>query len=160
MKLPTLMTALWIALLFFTLVPFSRAASSDQSSVSGGKNFDGPAELPREYVRSSLKDTPAGGKVWTVLAGQSLEKALQSASCGDIVQLQPGATFSGKVVVPAKNCDDLHWIIIRSSAPDSNLPPEGTRLTPCFAGMSSLPGRPQLTCASTANALAKIESNG
>ena len=146
-----------LTLYSFALSP---AASLDPSSASGGKNFDGPAELPREYVRSSLKDTPAGGKVWTVLAGQSLEKALQSASCGDIVQLQPGATFSGKVVVPAKNCDDLHWIIIRSSAPDSNLPPEGTRLTPCFAGMSSLPGRPQLNCASTANALAKIESNG
>ena len=138
----------------------SPAASLDPSSAAGGKNFDGPAELPREYVRSSLKDTPAGGKSWTVLAGQSLEKALQSASCGDIVQLQPGATFSGNVVVPAKNCDDLHWIIIRSSTPDSNLPPEGTRLTPYFAGMSSLPGRPQLNCASTANALAKIESNG
>jgi hypothetical protein len=74
--------------------------------------------------------------------------------------LQAGATFTGNVVVPVKNCDNSHWIIIRSSAPDSSLPAEGTRLTPCFAGVSSLPGRPRWNCASTANVLAKIEVNG
>jgi len=26
--------------------------------------FDGQAELPRVYVRSSLADTPAPGKIW------------------------------------------------------------------------------------------------
>src|SRR5450631_1840638 len=93
-----------------------RAATSDQSSTSSGKNFDGPAELPKEYVHSSLKDTPAGGKIWMVRAGQSLEQVLGSASCGDIIQLQAGATFSGNLVLPAKNCDDSHWIIIRTNA--------------------------------------------
>ena len=95
-----------------------------------------------------------------VQAGQSLEKVLAGASCGDIIQLQAGATFNGNVLVPAKSCDDSHWIIIRTSAPDSSLPAEGTRLTPCFGGMSSLAGRPKLNCASTANVLAKIEFNG
>ena len=58
---------------------------------------------------------------------------------------------------PGKPCDDGHWIIIRTSAPDSDLPPEGTRLTPCYAGVASLPGRPEFHCASTRNVLAKIE---
>src|ERR1700720_1406026 len=132
------------------------AATSDQPS---GKNFDGPAELPREYVNSSLKDTPAGGNTWTVSSGQSLEQALTKASCGDILQLQAGATVSGRFVLPAKNCDDAHWIIIRTSAADSTLPREGTRLTPCYAGVS-LAGRPRSNCASTANVLARIEFNG
>ena len=95
-----------------------------------------------------------------VSSGQSLEQVLASASCGDIIQLQAGATFSGNFVVPDKNCDDAHWIIIRTSASDSSLPPEGTRLTPCYAGVSSLAGRPPLNCASTVNVLAKIEFNG
>jgi hypothetical protein len=154
------MAAPWVV--FLLLIPASSldAAVFDQSSTSTGRSSDGPAELPREYVKSSLKDTPAGGKSWMVAAGQSLEQVLAKASCGDIVQLQAGATFTGNVVVPVKNCDDSHWIIIRSSAPDSSLPAEGTRLTPCFAGVSSLPGRPRWNCASTANVLAKIEVNG
>jgi hypothetical protein len=95
-----------------------------------------------------------------VRSGQSLEQVFASASCGDTIQLQAGATFSGNFVIPAKNCDDSHWIIIRTSVPDSSLTPEGTRLTPCYAGVSSLAGRPRLNCASTANVLAKIEFNG
>jgi hypothetical protein len=153
--------ALWVV--FFPLIltsAFRAAPASDQSStLSSRANSDGPAELPREYVNSSLKDTPANGKTWLVHSGEGIEKVLNSASCGDIIQLQAGTTFSG-FVVPDKHCDDSHWIIIRTAAPDSSLPPEGTRLTPCFAGVSSLAGRPPLNCSSTVNVLAKIEFNG
>ena len=155
------MAAPWVVFLLLILASPLRAATSGQSSMqSNGKNFDGPAELPRVYVKSSLKDTPAGGKTWMVRSGQSVEQVLASASCGDIIQLQAGATFSGSFVVPDKSCDDSHWIIIRTSAPDSSLPAEGTRLTPCYAGVSSLAGRPRLNCSSTANVLAKIEFEG
>ena len=132
----------------------------EQSSNTPAKNFDGPAELPREYVKSLLKDTPATGKHWMVRSGQNLKEVLDNASCGDVVQLQAGATFTGTIVVPAKSCDDSHWIVIRTSAPDSSLPTEGTRLTPCYAGVPSLAGRPRLNCTSTANVLAKIEFSG
>src|SRR5438552_4929668 len=151
--------SLWVVLLsLFVAAPLHTVCQT--STASTAARFDGPAELPREYVKSSLKDTPAGGKTWMVRSGQSLEQALSGASCGDVIQLQAGATFSGKVVVPAKNCDDAHWIIIRTSAPDSSLPPEGTRITPCYAGALALPGRPSFKCAPTANVLAKIEYNG
>src|ERR1700683_573975 len=151
--------AYWVV--FLLLIPASSLrGAAGQSSTPNGKTFDGPAELPREYVKSSLRDTPANGKTWTVRSGENLEKVLSSASCGDVIQLQAGATFSGNVAVPNKNCDDSHWIIIRTGAPDSSLPPEGTRLTPCYAGVPSLPGRPALHCGSTTNALAKIEFNG
>ena len=150
----------WIVFFSTVLVFPLLGAILDQSSTPPAKTSDGPAELPREFVKSSLKDTPASGKTWTVHSGQSLEQVLASASCGDIIQLQAGATFSGNYVLPEKKCDDSHWIIIRTSAPDSSLPPEGTRLTPCYAGVSSLAGRSQLNCASTANVLAKIEFLG
>ncbi len=91
-----------------------------------------------------------------VRAGEDPSQALSKAACGDTIQLQAGATFD-LLPLPSKNCDDSHWIIVRTSAPDSKLPPEGTRLTPCYAGVSSLPGRPALSCASTENVLAKIE---
>ena len=122
--------------------------------------LDGPAELPRVYVQSAITDTPAPGNIITVNAGANLQNALNAANCGDTILLQSGATFSGFFTLPAKPCDESHWIIIRTSAPDSSLPPEGTRLTPCYAGVSSLPGRPALNCSTTQNVLAKISVPG
>ena len=119
-------------------------------------NFDGPAELPRVRMETSMRDTPAPGKVIHVKAGQDPSQAVDKASCGDTVELQAGATFN-KLVLPAKKCDDSHWIIIRTSSPDSKLPPEGTRLEPCYAGVTSLPARPPFHCTSSENVLAKIE---
>jgi hypothetical protein len=119
-------------------------------------DHDGPAELPRAYVKSSLRDTPAPGKTILVHPGENPSQALEQASCGDTVQLQAGATFD-ELTLPPKKCDDSHWIIVRTSAPDSKLPPEGTRLTPCYAGISSLPGRPDFHCTSAENVLAKLE---
>ena len=134
--LPPLTILLLMLLSLIQVSPVRSATSAPSSEQSNGKNLDGPAELPREYAKSSLKDTPAGGKTWTVSSGQNLQTVLAGASCGDIIQLQAGATFSGNFVVSAKSCDDSHWIIVRTSAPDSSLPPEGTRLTPCYAGVS------------------------
>lgn len=150
-----------VSCLIFCLTPSTNQAlpSPQTLTVPAAVDHDGPAELPRIYMMTSLRDTPAPGKVIIVHAGEDPSKALEQASCGDTVQLEAGATFN-KLVLPAKNCDDSHWIIVRTSAPDSKLPPEGTRMTPCYAGVSSLPGRPAFQCASTENVLAKIELQG
>jgi hypothetical protein len=109
-------------------------------------NFDGPAELPRTSVQSAMADTPAPGNTINVAAGANLQTVLNSANCGDTIQLQAGATFTGSFILPAKNCDDSNWIILRTSASDASLPPEGTRINPCYAGVSALPGRPAFSC--------------
>jgi hypothetical protein len=118
--------------------------------------FDGPAELPLIYIQTAMANTPAPGSVTTVSTGGDLQTALNSANCGDTIQLQAGATFTGAYTFPAKNCSDNDWIIVRTSADDSVLPPEGSRLTPCYAGVSSLPGRPALNCASTTKVVATL----
>lgn len=125
-------------------------------AASNSGNFDGPAELPRTTVQSSLADTPAPGSIISVTAGANLQTALNNANCGDTIQLQAGATFNGLFTLPAKNCDDSNWIIIRSSAPDAALPPEGTRISPCYAGVASLPARPALNCVSTQKVMATL----
>ena len=129
---------------------------SSIGSTTSSSGFDGPAELPRVYMQSAMSNTPAPGKTITVNSGGNLQSALNSASCGDTIQLQAGATFVGIFTFPAKNCDDNNWIIVRTSADDSLLPAEGSRLTPCYAGVASLPGRPAWQCASTNNVLAKL----
>jgi hypothetical protein len=136
-----------------------QATQSYSLDVTGNtSSFDGPAELPRIYIQSALADTPAPGSTIEVKAGGDFQNALNSAKCGDTINLQAGAAFSGSFIVPAKNCDDAHWIIVRTSAPDSSLPPEGTRINPCYAGVASLPGRPAYQCAVNANIMAKIQS--
>jgi hypothetical protein len=115
--------------------------------------------LPRLYVTSALSATPSPGKAIPVHAGDNLQAAIESASCGDRLELEAGAVFSGNLRFPEKPCDDAHWITVRTSAPDSSLPPEGTRLKPCFAGIASLPARPDFHCSATENVLAKLEFN-
>jgi len=151
----------------FTVTVKDAAGLSAQRDFSmdilSGGNFDGPAELPRVKVASAFADTPASGAIVSVHAGGDLQAALNSAHCGDTIELQAGATFSGSVDFPAKPCDNNHWIVLRTSAPDSSLPPEGQRLTPCYAGVASLPNRPKYDCAHPQNVLARLSysvSNG
>ncbi len=96
------------------------------------------------------------GQVTTVSAGGDLQGAINAANSGDTIQLQAGATFTGTFTLPAKNCDSNQWIMIRTATPDSSLPAPGTRITPCYAGVASLPGRPALNCTSTQNVMAQI----
>lgn len=126
-------------------------------SAKGDERFDGPAELPRVHVQSALADTPAHGQVRDVHEGDDLQKAIDGSKCGDTVALQAGATFQGVFRLPNKPCDDSHWIVLRTNAPDGSLPPEGTRITPCYAGVKSLPGRPDFHCSSAKNVMAKLE---
>jgi hypothetical protein len=132
------------------------ASGNFSLTVAVGSGYDGPAQLPIATVAYTMADTPAPGPVVNVSANSNLQSALNSAQCGNTIQLQAGATFSGTFILPNKNCDDQHWIIIRTSAPDSSLPAEGTRLTPCYAGVASLQGRPQYSCNNPQNVLAKL----
>jgi hypothetical protein len=92
--------------------------------------------------------------------GGDFQQALDRANCGDTIELQAGGVYTGQFRLPSKNCDDNRWIIVRTSAPNSNLPAESTRISPCYAGIASLPGRPALNCISTTNVMAKVQSNG
>jgi hypothetical protein len=104
-------------------------------------------------------NTPTPGALLTVHAGDSFQAALDSANCGDVVELEAGAVFTGTFVLRAKSCDSGHWIVIRSSAADDVLPAEGQRMTPCYAGVASLPGRPQYNCVNPQNVMARVENN-
>src|ERR1700740_2517496 len=117
-----------ILAVFVTFAGISIGSSQEKpaSLGSAAPQFDGPAELPRVYVNSSFANTHAPGKTRQVRAGDDLQKILKEVQCGHTLQLQAGATFTGQFTLPAKSCDDSHWIVIRTSAPDSALPPEGT----------------------------------
>lgn len=140
---------------FTVLTGFPGLAQSN----SDRNRLDGPAELPREYVKTALSETPAPGKSVLVKNSGELSTAIESAACGDTIRLQEGAEFAGVFKFPAKHCDDAHWIVLRTGAPDSELPSEGARISPCYAGVGSLPGRPKYECTSPRKVMATITSN-
>ena len=143
---------------FFWLLCLIIVSWSFSNSAFAG-TFDGPAELPRVYVQSTMANTPAPGNTIMVAAGGSVQAAVDAAHCGDTIMLQAGSTYIGQVHLRAKPCDDNHWVIIRTSAPDSSLPPEGTRISPCYAGVASLAGRPAYPCASPKKVMATLVYN-
>lgn len=49
------------------------------------------------------------------------------------ITLEAGATSSGNSTLPAQA--GTEWIVIRMSAPDANLPPPGTRITPDYVNV-------------------------
>lgn len=156
-------TGLIKKLLFLTLLivgttavaePDNRYCRSGDTPIFGATK-DGPAALPSRCINTALSSTPSLGKSIKVSDPKGVAAALQSASCGDTLVLSAGQTFA-PFTLPAKQCDAAHWITIRTSA-ESELPPEGTRLTPCYAGHISLPDRPDYDCPRPKNALARIE---
>ena len=61
-----------------------------------------------------------------VAPGGDLQQALDQAQPGDTIQLAAGATYTGPFTLPTKI--GSAFIVIRTSTPDSALPPPGTRI--------------------------------
>jgi hypothetical protein len=68
-----------------------------------------------------------------VARGGNLQTALDSAQPGDTVLLEEGAEFVGNFVLPVKS--GTTPITLRTSAPDTVLPPSGTRIQPSQKGL-------------------------
>src|SRR5215813_6323315 len=90
-------------------------------------------ELPRVFIDTTY--APPTGRTIAVPDGGDFQAAIDQAQPGDVITLQAGATYTGNFTLPAKTGNN--WIIIRTSAPDSSLPPPGARITPAYA--SALP---------------------
>jgi hypothetical protein len=85
-------------------------------------------------VLSVLAATAAHAATIAVPAGGDLQAALDAAQPGDVITLEPNATYRGNFILPKKGGDDnSEYITIRSAAPDAVLPPVGVRITPAYA---------------------------
>ena len=84
-----------------------------------------------------------------VAAGGDLQGALNTARPGDTVVLEANAEFVGNFVLPVKSGDA--WVTVRTSTPDSALPPAGFRINPTdaprLARLRSPNGNPALRTA-------------
>src|SRR5688572_24636159 len=66
-----------------------------------------------------------------VPAGGDLQAAIDSARPGDVILLEPNATYTGNFRLP--NHGGTTHITIRSAAADARLPAAGTRISPAYA---------------------------
>src|SRR5436853_7006744 len=89
----------------------------------------GPPAPPQVYRNTTY--TPPSGQTITVPAGGDFQAALNAANPGDVITLQAGATYTGPFTLPPKA--GTGWIIVRTSTPDSALPPPGNRIDPSYA---------------------------
>jgi hypothetical protein len=98
--------------------------------------------------------------------GGDLQAALNGAQPGETILLDPGATYVGNFILPARSSDDDRVITVRTAG-DRGLPGEGERITPAaaehLARIRSPNGFPALQTAAGARgwriALIEFEAN-
>jgi hypothetical protein len=93
--------------------------------------------------------TIASAATIAVPAGGNLQAALDAAKPGDVITLEPGASYVGNFVLRNKGVLS-DYITIRSAAPDSSLPAPGVRMTPAYAA--------QLPKIRSANSMSAIQT--
>jgi len=119
-------------------------------------------ELPRVYVDTSMPTTSITKTVCSSSCDYSndqLQQALDEAQLGTTILLQAGATYTpldDRGFLLKNKTIGSGWIIIRTSAPDTALPPAGTRLTPSYSNIlpkivRSSVGNYALTCDTSAH---------
>jgi Bacterial Ig-like domain (group 2) len=113
-----------------------------------GPTTDGPATLPTSGINTALSNTPSPGATVTVAAGNfsDLQAKINAATCGEtiVVPALAGlsqAIYTGQLVIPATSCALTQWITVETDK-IADLPAEGSRISPAWVGITSLPGRP------------------
>src|SRR5262245_56318489 len=92
----------------------------------------GDPQTPRVYLNTDY--VAPTGRTIAVNVGDNLQSALDQSQPGDVILLQPGATFTGNFVL--QNKTGAGWVTVRTSTSDAKLPP-GTRVTPDLASSMS-----------------------
>jgi hypothetical protein len=87
-------------------------------------------DLPRATVEVPEVGAERGRTIH-VAAGGSLQAALNEAAAGDLITLEPGATYRGPFTLPRKDGDA--WIVITSATPPDPMTSPGQHVTPLDA---------------------------
>jgi hypothetical protein len=97
-----------------------------------------PVTLPQTFEVPMPTTPAAGGKIIAVSATDDLQAKIDAANPGDVIEIAPGAVFTGNYILRNKPGNSTAWIVIRP-ANASALPPEGRRMTPALAAAANLP---------------------
>jgi hypothetical protein len=123
----------WVAGTATITASSSGQSASSTLTVSGSTPPPPPSgpsilpELPRVYVNTAYQ-APAGNRI-RVRQGDDLQNAIDQAQRGDIIEIDPGATFTGNFRLRPKPGSGP--VVITTN---TTLPPQGTRVSPASAG--------------------------
>ena len=135
----------------------------------GNDAYEGPGDVPRFGAADSFATLPQAGyytdpsvttptgTVRQVTTASAWNSVWALTNCGDIVELIAGTTYVGNFTVPSKPCTAGHYTWLRTSG-YASLPAYGKKVTPCYAGVASLPGRPNFNCIGTTNVMATLQT--
>ena len=114
------------------LWPSCRGETAAASQLPAPENEDRARGSAPEMPRLSVElPKSAKGPVRALAAGADLQSAIDSASPGDVIVLEPGVVYEGPITLPNKSGDD--WVTIRTKVPDGAFPHPGTRVNPSTA---------------------------
>jgi cellulose synthase/poly-beta-1,6-N-acetylglucosamine synthase-like glycosyltransferase len=125
--LPRTVTA-GIAVLMVLALQAQPARWSGQSNPSASARTPAP-EPPRGFVETTFP--VLGGRTLRVPRGGDLQAALDTAEPGDLITLEPRATYHGPFSLPKK--DRAGWIVISAAPSRPGLPVQGRRVGPSDA---------------------------
>lgn len=117
-----------ISLLMVLALPARPAEWSAPSSPSASSRTPAP-EPPRSFVETSFP--VLDGRTLHVPRGGDLQEALAKAEPGDLITLEPRATYRGPFTLPKKA--GAGWIVISAAPSKPGLPAQGRRVAPADA---------------------------
>ena len=125
--LPRAVTA-GLSLLMVLALPIQPGRWPGRSGPSASGRTPAP-ESPRSFVDTSFP--VFSGRTLHVPRGGDLQGALDKAEPGDLITLEPRATYRGPFVLPKK--DGAGWIVIAAAPSKPGLPAQGRRVGPADA---------------------------
>ena len=102
----------------------------EQAARTAVRDASGSREPALPARRVDTSPVSPSGRTVRLAQGGDLQAALDAAKPGDVIELQPGATYHGPFRLRRKDGDG--WIQI-TSGPGNDLPAAGTRVTPADA---------------------------
>lgn len=108
---------------------------------------DHTALLPTGCYYTNPSARPTSGTVRAVTQA-TWNSVWALTNCDDVVEIAAGTMFTGAMTIPSKVCSAGHYRTLRAQNFNSSFPAYGSRATPAYWGVNSLPGYPAWPAAS------------
>ena len=122
-----------------------------------GAATDSYATLPATCFYTNPSAFTSGGTVRHVSNSVQFASAVAATACGDVIQIDVSFAMT-EGLLPSLHCTAGTTVTIQGFG-FASLPAYGSRVTPCYNGIASIPGYPPFNCVSTTNVMPTITSS-
>ena len=90
-----------VPILLLSVVPGLNLAAGDTLPTARERPYESPVQVQVNITRPDFD-----GRAITLAAGGDLQAAIDAANPGDVIELEPGAVFTGTFTLPLKDNPD------------------------------------------------------